>query len=114
MVWFEPKTDQYMVNYNLNWNIMHLMQHNSKSELPTNNEATLPEMKTIPTENGHSVDKDVMVEVVGPVGVYDQWVAPSVSGTHPKPRYEVLLLLKFIDSFFLFYLFLIIIIIVLN
>ncbi|XP_076900743.1 acyl-CoA-binding domain-containing protein 4-like [Bidens hawaiensis] len=64
------------------------MNHNSKSELPTNNETTLPEMKTIPTENGHSVDKDVMVEVVGPVGVYDQWVAPSVSGTHPKPRYE--------------------------
>ncbi|XP_076952865.1 acyl-CoA-binding domain-containing protein 4-like [Bidens hawaiensis] len=64
------------------------MNHNSKSESPTNNETTLPEMKTIPTENGNSVDKDVMVEVVGPVGVYDQWVAPSVSGPRPKPRYE--------------------------
>ncbi|KAI3676045.1 hypothetical protein L1987_85641 [Smallanthus sonchifolius] len=64
------------------------MNHNSKVELPTKNETTLPEMKTIPTENGNSVDKDVLVEGVGYVGVYDQWVAPPVSGPRPKPRYE--------------------------
>ncbi|KAK1440483.1 hypothetical protein QVD17_06310 [Tagetes erecta] len=64
------------------------MNHNSTEELPTKNEITLPEMKTIPTENGNSVDKDVMVEGVGSVSVYDQWVAPSVSGLRPKPRYE--------------------------
>ncbi|KAI3810533.1 hypothetical protein L1987_20150 [Smallanthus sonchifolius] len=64
------------------------MNHSSKVELPTKNETTLPEMKTIPTENGNSVDKDVLVEGVGSVGVYDQWVAPPVSGPRPKPRYE--------------------------
>ncbi|KAI3786792.1 hypothetical protein L1987_40767 [Smallanthus sonchifolius] len=64
------------------------MNHNSTAVLPTKNETTLPETKTIPTENGNSVDKDVMVEVVGSVGVYDQWVAPAVSGPRPKPRYE--------------------------
>ncbi|KAI7731793.1 hypothetical protein M8C21_024627, partial [Ambrosia artemisiifolia] len=64
------------------------MNHNSKVELAPKNEITLPETKTIPTENGNSVDKDVIVEGAGSVGVYDQWVAPSVSGPRPKPRYE--------------------------
>ncbi|KAD3067443.1 hypothetical protein R6Q59_018487 [Mikania micrantha] len=64
------------------------MNHNLKMEVPTKNEITLPEMKTIPTENGNSVDKDVLVEGVGSVGVYDQWVVPPISGPHPKPRYE--------------------------
>ncbi|KAL8205926.1 hypothetical protein R6Q57_009477 [Mikania cordata] len=64
------------------------MNHNLKMEVPTKNEITLPEMKTIPTENGNSVDKDVLVEGVGSVDVYDQWVVPLVSGPHPKPRYE--------------------------
>lgn len=77
-------------------------------ELPTKNEVTSPEIKTIPTANGNSVetqDKDVMVEGPGSVGVYDQWVAPQVSGSRPKPRYEVLVffrfILKFIGYFFL-------------
>ncbi|KAD3067487.1 hypothetical protein E3N88_35367 [Mikania micrantha] len=64
------------------------MNHNLKMDVPTKNEITLPEMKTIPAENGNSVDKDVLVEGVGFVGVYDQWVVPPVSGPHPKPRYE--------------------------
>nr|XP_043621055.1 acyl-CoA-binding domain-containing protein 4 [Erigeron canadensis] len=64
------------------------MNHNQKTELPTKNEVTLPETKIIPTENGNSVDKDVVVEGLGSVGVYDQWVAPTVSGPRPKPRYE--------------------------
>ncbi|KVI11105.1 Kelch-type beta propeller [Cynara cardunculus var. scolymus] len=59
--------------------------------LPTKSEVALPETKTIPSENGNSgetQDKDVMVEGLGSVGVYDQWVAPPVSGPRPKPRYE--------------------------
>ncbi|XP_024966883.1 acyl-CoA-binding domain-containing protein 4-like isoform X3 [Cynara cardunculus var. scolymus] len=65
--------------------------HNSKMGLPTKGEVALPETKTIPSENGNSgetQDKDVMVEGLGSVGVYDQWVAPPVSGPRPKPRYE--------------------------
>ncbi|XP_071701077.1 acyl-CoA-binding domain-containing protein 4-like [Rutidosis leptorrhynchoides] len=67
------------------------MNRNQKTELPSNNEVTLPETKSIPTENGNSVetqDKDVVVDGLGFVGVYDQWVAPTVSGPRPKPRYE--------------------------
>jgi len=29
------------------------------------------------------------------VGVYDQWIAPPVSGQSPKARYEVLVLEKY-------------------
>lgn len=38
-------------------------------------------------------DKDVVVEAVGSIGsigVYDQWIAPPISGQRPKARYEVL------------------------
>ncbi|XP_024966882.1 acyl-CoA-binding domain-containing protein 4-like isoform X2 [Cynara cardunculus var. scolymus] len=68
-----------------------ILEHNSKMGLPTKGEVALPETKTIPSENGNSgetQDKDVMVEGLGSVGVYDQWVAPPVSGPRPKPRYE--------------------------
>ncbi|XP_071725512.1 acyl-CoA-binding domain-containing protein 4-like [Rutidosis leptorrhynchoides] len=67
------------------------MNHNHQTELPSKNVVNVPEMKTIPTENGNHVetqDKDVLVDGVGYVGVYDQWVAPAVSGPRPKPRYE--------------------------
>ncbi|KAL4556292.1 hypothetical protein LXL04_038939 [Taraxacum kok-saghyz] len=67
------------------------MNHNVKMELPSKNEISLPETKTIPHENGNSVephDKDVMVEGLSSVVVYDQWVDPPVSGQRPKPRYE--------------------------
>lgn len=67
------------------------MNHNHKTELTTKSEITILEMKTIPTENGNTAetqDKDVMVEELGSVGVYDQWVNPPVSGQRPKPRYE--------------------------
>lgn len=37
-----------------------------------------------------SQDKDVVSEGLGSISVYDQWVAPPVSGLQPKPRYEVL------------------------
>ena len=72
-------------------------------ELPSKNEISLPETKTIPHENGNSVethDKDVMVEGLSSVVVYDQWVDPPVSGQRPKPRYEVLLYFYIILSCF--------------
>ena len=53
---------------------------------------SLPETKTISTENGlllETQDKDVVMEGLGLVSIYDQWVAPSVSGQRPKPRYAV-------------------------
>ncbi|KAK1279128.1 Acyl-CoA-binding domain-containing protein 4 [Acorus gramineus] len=54
-------------------------------------EEIYPETKTISTENGsvlETQDKDVIMEGLGSVGVYDQWIAPSVSGQRPRPRYE--------------------------
>ncbi|THU50458.1 hypothetical protein C4D60_Mb06t20430 [Musa balbisiana] len=51
---------------------------------------SLPKTKTVSAENGlllETQDKDVITEGIGPVGIYDQWVAPSVSGQRPKPRY---------------------------
>lgn len=47
----------------------------------------------ISTENGTQVgsqDKDIVVEDNSSVGVYDQWIAPLVSGHRPRARYEVL------------------------
>ncbi|CAO2836704.1 unnamed protein product [Amaranthus hypochondriacus] len=47
--------------------------------------------KTVSSENGRVVesqDKDVVSEDSGSISVYDQWVAPPVSGQRPKPRYE--------------------------
>ncbi|GAU11507.1 hypothetical protein TSUD_344970 [Trifolium subterraneum] len=68
------------------------MNHNSKVEPVIENGTTYPpETKTISSENGSQVgtqDKDVVVERFGSVGVYDQWIAPPVSGQRPKARYE--------------------------
>ncbi|GAB2277474.1 acyl-CoA-binding domain-containing protein 4 [Dionaea muscipula] len=66
------------------------VNHNSIETVTANGNA-FPETKTIPAENGsilETQDKDVVSEVPGSVGVYDQWVAPPVSGQRPKPRYE--------------------------
>lgn len=62
-----------------------------KLESVTPNGNLYPEPKKISTENGsvETEDKDVVLEGLGSVGVYDQWVAPSVSGRCPKARYEV-------------------------
>ncbi|KAL7084001.1 hypothetical protein ACP275_14G198300 [Erythranthe tilingii] len=49
------------------------------------------EAKSTPTENGNlseTQDKDVVSEGLGTVSVYDQWIAPPISGTRPKARYE--------------------------
>ncbi|XP_061348425.1 acyl-CoA-binding domain-containing protein 4-like isoform X2 [Gastrolobium bilobum] len=67
------------------------MNHNSKVEPVIENGNAYPETKTISTENGSQIgtqDKDVVVEGFGSVGVYDQWIAPPVSGQRPKARYE--------------------------
>lgn len=50
-------------------------------------------MKTISAENGSPVeaqDKDVVSEGLGSVVLYDEWIAPPISGQLPKARYEVL------------------------
>ena len=39
-------------------------------------------------------DKDIILEGIASVSIYDQWIAPSVSGQHPKPRYKVFCLSK--------------------
>ncbi|XP_021742539.1 acyl-CoA-binding domain-containing protein 4-like [Chenopodium quinoa] len=67
------------------------MNHDSKSEEIIENGSAHPEIKTVSTENGkvvESQDKDVVSEGLGSISVYDQWVAPPVSGQRPKPRYE--------------------------
>ncbi|KAK3041978.1 hypothetical protein RJ639_002286 [Escallonia herrerae] len=67
------------------------MNHSYKVELVRENGNSSPETKTIPTENGslsETHDKDVVMEGLSSVGVYDQWVAPPISGPRPKARYE--------------------------
>jgi hypothetical protein len=65
-----------------------------KVELVHENGNTAPETKTIPLENGNSLeseDKDIVLEGSGSsdfVEVCDQWVAPPISGPRPKARYE--------------------------
>ncbi|XP_041020101.1 acyl-CoA-binding domain-containing protein 4 [Juglans microcarpa x Juglans regia] len=66
------------------------MNHNSTVEPVVVNGNSF-ETKTIPTENGsltEAQDKDVVLEGLGSVTVYDQWVAPPISGQRPKARYE--------------------------
>ncbi|XP_050280785.1 acyl-CoA-binding domain-containing protein 4-like [Quercus robur] len=67
------------------------MNHNSKVEPVVENGNSFPETKTISTENGsltESQDKDIVVEGLGSVAMYDQWIAPPISGQRPKARYE--------------------------
>nr|GLL37306.1 acyl-CoA-binding domain-containing protein 4-like isoform X1 [Ipomoea trifida] len=68
------------------------INHNLNVEPVGNgNGNTFPETKTVPAENGNmseTQDKDVVSEGSSAVSVYDQWVAPLVSGPRPKPRYE--------------------------
>ncbi|KAK1401719.1 ACB domain-containing protein [Heracleum sosnowskyi] len=67
------------------------MNSNSKVESVIENGNALPETKIIPAENGNVLeaqDKDVVMVGLGSVGLYDQWVAPLVSGPRPKARYE--------------------------
>lgn len=67
------------------------VNHNSKVEPVTQNGNAHPETKTIPVENGsilESQDKDVALDCLGSINLYDQWVGPPVYGPRPKPRYE--------------------------
>lgn len=67
------------------------MNHDSKTEAVKENGNSFPETKTISTENGNMMetqDKDVVSEGLGSVVVYDQWIAPPISGQRPKARYE--------------------------
>ncbi|KAJ9180247.1 hypothetical protein P3X46_008516 [Hevea brasiliensis] len=65
--------------------------HNPKVEHVVENGNSSPETKTISSENGSVIepqDKDVVSEGFGSVIVYDQWIAPPISGQRPKARYE--------------------------
>ncbi|KAJ4846293.1 acyl-CoA-binding domain-containing protein 4 [Turnera subulata] len=67
------------------------MNHNSKEESINGNGNSLPETKTVASENGSLVetqDKDVVSEDVSSIAVYDQWTAPPISGQRPRARYE--------------------------
>lgn len=71
--------------------VVDVQMNNPKPQSQVPNGITYPETKTISTENGsvmETQDKDVVLEGLGSVGVYDQWVALSVSGQRPKSRYE--------------------------
>lgn len=77
-----------------------VVEHSSemrKSKLESSDEkaisdgTSIPESKHITIENGDHVetqDKDIIMEGLGAISVYDNWVKPSISGAHPKPRYE--------------------------
>lgn len=67
------------------------MNYDSKTEAVKENGNSFPETKTVSTENGNLMetqDKDVVSEGLGSVVVYDQWIAPPISGQRPKARYE--------------------------
>ncbi|KAL6964773.1 acyl-CoA-binding domain-containing protein 4 [Sarracenia purpurea var. burkii] len=67
------------------------VNHNPKVEPITENGNAFPETKSIPTENGSLLeieDKDVGLDGLGSVNVYDQWVGPPVADPRPKARYE--------------------------
>ncbi|XP_010931615.1 acyl-CoA-binding domain-containing protein 6 [Elaeis guineensis] len=69
---------------------MHKSKVEPATQSATPNGNSLPETKTISAENGsvlEAQDKDVVMEGLSSVGIYDQWVAPSISGQRPKPRY---------------------------
>lgn len=67
------------------------MNHKPEVVAATDKGNIFTESKTIPTENGslsETQDKDVVSEGLGVVSVYDQWVAPPISSSRPKARYE--------------------------
>lgn len=63
-----------------------------KVDLGTADGDSHPEPVIIPTENGNTLDTppiDVPSGGLGEINIYDQWIAPEVSGKPPKSRYEV-------------------------
>ncbi|TYI57829.1 hypothetical protein E1A91_D11G309900v1 [Gossypium mustelinum] len=67
------------------------MNHYSNGEPVIENGNSFAETKTISAENGslmEAQDKDIVLEGLGPVVVYDQWVSPPIKGQRPKARYE--------------------------
>ncbi|KAI5658783.1 hypothetical protein M9H77_27576 [Catharanthus roseus] len=67
------------------------INRDSKVEPIVENGNSFPEPKTVPAENGsltETQDSDAVSGGFCAVSVYDQWVAPPVSGPRPKARYE--------------------------
>ncbi|KAJ0960137.1 hypothetical protein J5N97_002056 [Dioscorea zingiberensis] len=70
---------------------MHKPQSESTITSATPNGNSFSEPKNISLENGNMAetqDKNIIMEGLSSIGIYDQWVAPTVSGSRPKPRYE--------------------------
>lgn len=67
------------------------VNHNTKVEQIIENGNSYLQPKEIHDENGslpETQGSDGISEGFGAVSVYDQWVAPPISGPHPKARYE--------------------------
>ncbi|KZV47323.1 acyl-CoA-binding domain-containing protein 4-like [Dorcoceras hygrometricum] len=67
------------------------LNHVPEVAVVSENGTNFPETKTVLADNGNhseTQDKDVVSEGLGVVTVYDNWVAPPVSGLRPKIRYE--------------------------
>ncbi|KAJ0976238.1 hypothetical protein J5N97_018203 [Dioscorea zingiberensis] len=70
---------------------MHKPQSESTITSATPNGNSFSEPKNISLESGNMAetqDKNIIMEGLSSIGIYDQWVAPTVSGSRPKPRYE--------------------------
>lgn len=68
-----------------------VVDHNETMEPLIDNGNNFLDKRVIPAENGNlsdTHDSVVSVESFGVVNVYDQWVAPPLSGSRPKARYE--------------------------
>lgn len=79
---------------------------NPKTKSVTPNGHSSPKQRIVSPKNGSVLephDKDVVSEGLVSVDVYDQWVAPSVSGQPPRARYEVSLLFSDSSLVFLIY-----------
>ncbi|KAL4379864.1 hypothetical protein GQ457_02G039010 [Hibiscus cannabinus] len=67
------------------------MNHYSNAKPITENGNSFAETKTVSAENGSLMDtqdKDVVLEGLGSVDIYDLWVSPPISGQRPKARYQ--------------------------
>jgi len=74
--------------------VVDIQMHKPKEEpqiVPASTNGTSISEPKIISENGSSVetqDKDVILEGLSTVSSHDEWTPLSISGHHPKPRYE--------------------------
>eukprot|EP00268_Persea_americana_P068057 TRINITY_DN942_c0_g2_i2.p1 TRINITY_DN942_c0_g2~~TRINITY_DN942_c0_g2_i2.p1 ORF type:complete len:673 (+),score=140.83 TRINITY_DN942_c0_g2_i2:150-2168(+) len=71
--------------------VVDVEMNNPKTKSVTPNGHSSPKQRIVSPKNGSVLephDKDVVSDCLVSVDVYDQWVAPSVSGQPPRARYE--------------------------